>query len=137
MLVNLFWSLWPDVPAYGTKSSQFVDLLGYFSLKSSQNDDVQWAGYAEKAMALLSSQVGYIFNLIQFTLQYKSNTCIKNNVSFDKNEKHALAQGQIENVTTVFKFVDACTFPCCGTVVHQCTYLMIETFNCKDSNIRD
>ena len=30
------WSLWPDLPTYGRKASQFVDLLGYFALKTPQ-----------------------------------------------------------------------------------------------------
>lgn len=54
--MSLFWGLWPEVPAYGAKAAQFVDLLGYFSLKSSQSDN-QWTAYAEKAVALLKSQV--------------------------------------------------------------------------------
>lgn len=34
LLLTLMWSLWPHLPAYGRKAAQFVDLLGYFSLKT-------------------------------------------------------------------------------------------------------
>lgn len=36
VILNLLWKLWPQLPAYGRKAAQFVDLLGYFSLKTSQ-----------------------------------------------------------------------------------------------------
>lgn len=36
-LLNLLWKLWPQLPAFGRKAAQFVDLLGYFSLKTSQS----------------------------------------------------------------------------------------------------
>jgi E3 ubiquitin-protein ligase UBR4 len=32
------WSIWPELPAYGRKAAQFVDLLGYFSLKTAQTE---------------------------------------------------------------------------------------------------
>lgn len=32
-ILQLFWKLWPLLPNYGRKSSQFVDLLGYFSVQ--------------------------------------------------------------------------------------------------------
>ena len=32
-VLDLMWSLWPQLPAYGRKAAQFVDLLGYFSIK--------------------------------------------------------------------------------------------------------
>ena len=31
-LLDLMWQLWPQLPMYGRKAAQFVDLLGYFSL---------------------------------------------------------------------------------------------------------
>jgi E3 ubiquitin-protein ligase UBR4 len=34
--LDLLWKLWPQLPAYGRKAAQFVDLLGYFSLKTTQ-----------------------------------------------------------------------------------------------------
>lgn len=33
-LLDLLWHLWPLLPVYGRKAAQFVDLLGYFSLKT-------------------------------------------------------------------------------------------------------
>lgn len=32
-LLALMWDLWPQLPSYGRKAAQFVDLLGYFTLK--------------------------------------------------------------------------------------------------------
>lgn len=34
-LLTLMWELWPHLPSYGRKAAQFVDLLGYFTLKVS------------------------------------------------------------------------------------------------------
>ena len=33
-LVELVWQLWPDMPSYGHKAAQFVDLLGYFTIST-------------------------------------------------------------------------------------------------------
>ena len=33
LLLDLMWGVWPHLPSYGRKAAQFVDLLGYFSLK--------------------------------------------------------------------------------------------------------
>ncbi|XP_019618431.1 PREDICTED: E3 ubiquitin-protein ligase UBR4-like, partial [Branchiostoma belcheri] len=35
LLLDLMWGVWPHLPSYGRKAAQFVDLLGYFSLKCS------------------------------------------------------------------------------------------------------
>lgn len=32
-MLLLFWELWPFSVSYGRKGSQFVDLLGYFSVQ--------------------------------------------------------------------------------------------------------
>lgn len=37
LLLKLLWQLWPFLPSYGRKAAQFVDLLGYFSLRYSQS----------------------------------------------------------------------------------------------------
>lgn len=37
-MLDLMWSIWPELPAYGRKAAQFVDLLGYFSLKTAQTE---------------------------------------------------------------------------------------------------
>ena len=38
-LLELMWSVWPDLPMYGSKAAQFVDLLGYFTIKTSQSSE--------------------------------------------------------------------------------------------------
>ncbi|XP_060527250.1 E3 ubiquitin-protein ligase UBR4 [Cylas formicarius] len=57
-LLQLLWQLWPLLPAYGKKAAQFVDLLGYFSLKYTEKKE--GAGkideYVEKAVAVLRAQ---------------------------------------------------------------------------------
>ncbi|XP_077505275.1 E3 ubiquitin-protein ligase-like protein poe isoform X4 [Amblyomma americanum] len=51
-LLTLMWELWPHLPSYGRKAAQFVDLLGYFTLKAPQP---QWE-FTEKALAVLHDQ---------------------------------------------------------------------------------
>jgi len=34
IVIDIFWKLWPQLPQFGRKASQFVDLLGYFTMKS-------------------------------------------------------------------------------------------------------
>ena len=36
MILEMIWGLWSELPAHGRKAAQFVDLLGYFSLKHSE-----------------------------------------------------------------------------------------------------
>ncbi|RZB39229.1 zf-UBR domain containing protein [Asbolus verrucosus] len=57
-LLELLWHLWPLIPNYGRKASQFVDLLGYFSLKFFQTNFVvpQATEYVEKAVSILTAQ---------------------------------------------------------------------------------
>jgi len=38
-LLELMWSVWPDLPVYGSKAAQFVDLLGYFTIKTPQSSE--------------------------------------------------------------------------------------------------
>ena len=38
-LLKLLWELWPLLPTYGRKAAQFVDLLGYFSLRFSETSE--------------------------------------------------------------------------------------------------
>ncbi|XP_008200345.2 E3 ubiquitin-protein ligase UBR4 isoform X1 [Tribolium castaneum] len=58
LLLELLWNLWPLIPNYGRKASQFVDLLGYFSLKFFQTNFVlpQVTEYVEKAVGIFTSQ---------------------------------------------------------------------------------
>ncbi|XP_046403829.1 E3 ubiquitin-protein ligase UBR4 isoform X2 [Ischnura elegans] len=54
-LLDLLWSLWPQLPAYGRKAAQFVDLLGYFSLKTSQTAK-KMGLWVEQAVGVLHAQ---------------------------------------------------------------------------------
>jgi len=36
-LLDLLWALWPELPSYGRKAAQFVDLLGYFTIKTTNS----------------------------------------------------------------------------------------------------
>lgn len=38
-LLDLLWDLWKELPQHGRKASQFVDLLGYFLLKTPQTSE--------------------------------------------------------------------------------------------------
>lgn len=40
-LLQLMWALWSELPAYGRKAAQFVDLLGYFALKTPVESDLE------------------------------------------------------------------------------------------------
>jgi E3 ubiquitin-protein ligase UBR4 len=51
----MMWSVWPELPAFGRKAAQFVDLLGYFTIKCSLTDE-KAAEFSEKAIALLKKQ---------------------------------------------------------------------------------
>ena len=33
-IVELLWQMWPDMPTYGWKASQFVDLLSYCTIST-------------------------------------------------------------------------------------------------------
>ncbi|XP_033353689.1 E3 ubiquitin-protein ligase UBR4 isoform X5 [Bombus vosnesenskii] len=55
VLLDLLWRLWPLLPAYGRKAAQFVDLLGYFSLKT-QHASKKMHTYMEQAVAVLRAQ---------------------------------------------------------------------------------
>lgn len=33
-LSDMMWKIWPELPGYGRRAAQFVDLLGYFTIKS-------------------------------------------------------------------------------------------------------
>ncbi|XP_041973883.1 protein purity of essence isoform X2 [Aricia agestis] len=58
-LVSLLWGLWPSLPQYGRKAAQFVDLLGYFTLKTPNIDTEKYIGSAVELLrnqnAVLSS----------------------------------------------------------------------------------
>ncbi|KAJ8734252.1 hypothetical protein PYW07_014803 [Mythimna separata] len=52
-LVSLLWAIWPTLPQYGRKAAQFVDLLGYFTLKTPNIDTEK---YVFSAVELLRNQ---------------------------------------------------------------------------------
>lgn len=54
-MLDLMWSIWPELPAYGRKAAQFVDLLGYFSLKTAQTEK-KLKEYSQKAVEILRTQ---------------------------------------------------------------------------------
>ncbi len=54
-IVDILWSLWSQLPLYGRKAACFVDLLGYFSIKTLQNE-AKIQGFVEKAVKVLKSQ---------------------------------------------------------------------------------
>ncbi|KAG2458904.1 UBR4 ligase, partial [Polypterus senegalus] len=55
LLLDLMWAIWPELPAYGRKAAQFVDLLGYFSLKTPQTEK-KLKEYSQKAVEILRTQ---------------------------------------------------------------------------------
>lgn len=57
-ILELLWQLWPLLPAYGKKAAQFVDLLGYFSLKYTEKPEgmPQIPEYVERAVSVLRAQ---------------------------------------------------------------------------------
>ncbi|MGH0168045.1 UNVERIFIED_CONTAM: hypothetical protein FKN15_073672 [Acipenser sinensis] len=55
LLLDLMWAIWPELPAYGRKAAQFVDLLGYFSLKTLQTEK-KLKEYSQKAVEILRTQ---------------------------------------------------------------------------------
>ena len=38
-MMEMMWSLWRELALYGRKAAQFVDLLGYFVLKTPQTSE--------------------------------------------------------------------------------------------------
>ena len=54
-LVALMWSLWSGLQLYGRKAAQFVDLLGYFTIKTPGLEN-SLPGYVDRAVALLKEE---------------------------------------------------------------------------------
>lgn len=54
-LLNSMWDLWPLLPAYGRRTAQFVDLLGYLTLNIKQNSN-KLPEYMELAVSVLRLQ---------------------------------------------------------------------------------
>ena len=75
-MLDSLWGLWHEVPIFGRKAAQFVDLLGYFLLKT--------PGLQDKKVSLRNLKVylnslgklkfrSFIFLQIFCELQVKSN----------------------------------------------------------------
>ena len=64
----MMWSLWPLVCQYGQRASQFVDLLGYFSLNVSVEHKVRFSGcvcdYVARKTFLNMFIIGLFHNFI-------------------------------------------------------------------------
>ena len=54
-LSDMMWSIWPELPGFGRKAAQFVDLLGYFTIKRSLSEE-KASEFSEKAVCLLRKQ---------------------------------------------------------------------------------
>ncbi|XP_054271979.1 E3 ubiquitin-protein ligase UBR4-like isoform X4 [Macrosteles quadrilineatus] len=54
-VLDLMWSLWPNLSTYGRKAVQFVDLLGYFSIKCT-SVSAKMNEYIEQAVGVLHNQ---------------------------------------------------------------------------------
>ena len=54
-LVALMWSLWSGLQLYGRKAAQFVDLLGFFTIKTPGLES-SLPGYVDRAVALLKEE---------------------------------------------------------------------------------
>ena len=55
LILDILWSLWPALPYHGRKAAQFVDLLGYFSIKILQ-DEKKIQNFVQEAVNVLKSQ---------------------------------------------------------------------------------
>ena len=55
VIVDILWKLWTKLPRFGRKAAQFVDLLGYFSIKTLKNEGKIQA-YVQEAVTVLKSQ---------------------------------------------------------------------------------
>ena len=82
------WSLWPQLPSHGRKAAQFVDLLGFFSIKTLQ-DEKKIREFVQEAVQVLKSQnttlathpnsniYGSLSQLVEFNGYYlESDPCL-------------------------------------------------------------
>ena len=54
-IVDILWKLWSQLPRYGRKAAQFVDLLGYFSIKTLKSE-AKIQAHVQEAVSVLKSQ---------------------------------------------------------------------------------
>ena len=55
LILDVLWDLWPQLPYHGRKAAQFVDLLGFFSIKTLQNE-TKIQNFVYEAVGVLKSQ---------------------------------------------------------------------------------
>ena len=55
-MMEMMWGLWKELALYGRKATQFVDLLGYFVLKTPQTSEKKTKEYLEKAIGVLRDE---------------------------------------------------------------------------------
>ncbi|XP_068695175.1 E3 ubiquitin-protein ligase UBR4-like isoform X2 [Montipora foliosa] len=60
-LSNMMWKIWPYLPDYGRRAAQFVDLLGYFTIKCESNAE-ELQDYCVKAVQVLMIQNNVLSN---------------------------------------------------------------------------
>ena len=55
-IIDLMWNIWPDLHIYGSKAAQFVDLLGYFTIKATHISESKLKSYVERALTLMRTE---------------------------------------------------------------------------------
>lgn len=58
----VFWSLWHNLPKYGRKASQYVDIVGFMTLRSSQSDTEYDGMFCTEAINVLKQQNKLLIN---------------------------------------------------------------------------
>nr|KAG5693182.1 hypothetical protein BaRGS_014072 [Batillaria attramentaria] len=61
-LLDMLWALWEELPVFGRKAAQFVDLLGFFVLKTPSLPEQKVQSYLEKAVSLLRAENSVLAN---------------------------------------------------------------------------
>ena len=66
-LSSMMWKIWPCLPDYGRRAAQFVDLLGYFTIKCESNTDevltsVLWINFKLKCLGPSVSNTTFVLS---------------------------------------------------------------------------
>lgn len=66
-LSSMMWKIWPCLPDYGRRAAQFVDLLGYFTIKCESNTDevltsVLWINFKLKCLGPSISNTTFVLS---------------------------------------------------------------------------
>lgn len=67
-LLESLWFLWDSITRYGPKADQFVDLLGYFTFKASNQSKQVIQKYVEKTLNILNQQNQQLFQHSNFII---------------------------------------------------------------------